>query len=63
MFRIVAFIGEAAERFSGLLKLLYPHGEFDNEAVRECLGYVLEVRRRVKELLKKTAAWSFTMCN
>lgn len=35
MFRIVAFIGEAAERFSGFLKLLYPHGEFDKEAVRE----------------------------
>src|SRR5690606_12434033 len=28
---------------SGLLKLLYPRGEFDKEAVRQCLEYALEV--------------------
>ena len=27
---------------SGLLKLLYPHGEYDKEAVQRCLEYALE---------------------
>lgn len=36
---------------SGLLKLLYPNGEYTKEAVRKCLEYALEVRRRVKEQL------------
>lgn len=44
---------------SGLLKLLYPHGEFDKEAVRQCLEYALEVRRRVKEQLKKIGGMEF----
>lgn len=44
---------------SGLLKLLYPHGEFDKEAVRQCLHYALEVRRRVKEQLKKIGGMEF----
>ena len=44
---------------SGLLKLLYPHGEFDREAVRQCLHYALEVRRRVKEQLKKIGGMEF----
>ena len=34
---------------SGLLKLLYPNEDFDKEAVRRCLEYALETRRRVKE--------------
>lgn len=34
---------------SGLLKLLCPNEEYDMEAVRRCLEYALEVRRRVKE--------------
>ena len=34
---------------SGLLKLLYPNEEYDEEAVRRCLEYALETRRRVKE--------------
>lgn len=38
---------------SGLLKLLVPHGEYSKEDVRICLTYALEVRRRVKEQLKK----------
>ena len=38
---------------SGLLKLLYPNEEYDKEAVLRCLEYALEVRRRVKEQLKK----------
>lgn len=44
---------------SGLLKLLYPHGEYAKEAVRECLEYALEVRRRVKEQLKKIGGMEF----
>lgn len=44
---------------SGLLKLLYPHGAFDKEAVRQCLEYALEVRRRVKEQLKKIGGMEF----
>jgi ATP-dependent Lon protease len=44
---------------SGLLKLLYPHGQFDKEAVRRCLVYALEVRRRVKEQLKKIGGMEF----
>lgn len=44
---------------SGLLKLLYPHGDFDKEAVRRCLEYALEVRRRVKEQLKKIGGMEF----
>lgn len=44
---------------SGLLKLLYPHGEYDQEAVRRCLEYALESRRRVKEQLKKIGGMEF----
>ena len=44
---------------SGLLKLLYPHGEFDKEAVEKCLKYALEGRRRVKEQLKKIGGMEF----
>lgn len=44
---------------SGLLKLLYPHGEYDKEAVQRCLEYALETRRRVKEQLKKLGGMEF----
>ena len=44
---------------SGMLKLLYPHGEFDKEAVERCLVYALENRRRVKEQLKKIGGMEF----
>jgi len=44
---------------SGLLKLLYPHGEYDKEVVRKCLKYALEMRRRVKEQLKKIGGMEF----
>ena len=44
---------------SGLLKLLYPHGEYDKEAVRECLEYALEGRRRIKEQLKRIGGMEF----
>ncbi|MBU4477602.1 MAG: protease Lon-related BREX system protein BrxL, partial [Candidatus Omnitrophica bacterium] len=44
---------------SGLLKLLYPHGEYDKAAVAKCLDYALESRRRVKEQLKKIGGMEF----
>ena len=44
---------------SGLLKLLYPHEEYDKEAVRECLEYALEARRRIKEQLKRIGGMEF----
>jgi len=44
---------------SGLIKLLYPHGEFEKEDVRACLEYALQVRRRIKEQLKKIGGMEF----
>ncbi len=44
---------------SGLLKLLYPHGNFDKDAVERCLRYAMESRRRVKEQLKKIGGMEF----
>jgi len=44
---------------SGLLKLTHPNGEYDKDAVRRCLEYALEARRRVKEQLKKIGGMEF----
>ncbi|WP_192985623.1 protease Lon-related BREX system protein BrxL [Pseudomonas sp. EggHat1] len=44
---------------SGLLKLLHPSADYDREAVRRCLEYALETRRRVKEQLKKIGGMEF----
>jgi ATP-dependent Lon protease len=44
---------------SGLLKLLYPNEDYDKDAVRRCLEYALETRRRVKEQLKKIGGMEF----
>ncbi len=44
---------------SGLLKLIYPHNVIDKENVRSCLIYALEVRRRIKEQLKKLGGMEF----
>jgi ATP-dependent Lon protease len=44
---------------SGLLKLLYPEENYDKAAVRRCLEYALEARRRVKEQLKKIGGMEF----
>jgi ATP-dependent Lon protease len=44
---------------SGLLKLLYPNEEYDKGAVKRCLEYALETRRRVKEQLKKIGGMEF----
>jgi len=43
----------------GLLKLLYPHGEFSKEQLEEILRLALEMRRRVKEQLKKLGGMEF----
>ncbi|WP_067624668.1 protease Lon-related BREX system protein BrxL [Alicyclobacillus acidiphilus] len=44
---------------SGLIKLLYPNGEYTKENVEEILRYALEGRRRVKEQLKKIGGMEF----
>lgn len=44
---------------SGLIKILYPNGEFSKEEVEEVLKYALEGRRRVKEQLKKIGGMEF----
>ncbi len=44
---------------SGLLKLLYPHGQYEKDQVRACLTYALEARRRIKEQLKKLGGMEF----
>lgn len=44
---------------SGLMKLLYPHGEYTREDIEEVLKYALEGRRRVKEQLKKIGGMEF----
>ena len=44
---------------SGLLKLLYPNGEFEKGDVKDCLEYALTGRRRVKEQLKKIGGMEF----
>ena len=43
----------------GLLKLLYPNGEFTKEQLEEILKLALEMRRRVKEQLKKLGGMEF----
>jgi ATP-dependent Lon protease len=44
---------------SGLVKLLYPNGEYTKEDIEEALKYALEGRRRVKEQLKKIGGMEF----
>ncbi|NLI42046.1 MAG: protease Lon-related BREX system protein BrxL [Caldisericales bacterium] len=44
---------------SGLVKLLYPHGEFTKEEIEEVIRYAIEGRRRVKEQLKRIGGMEF----
>ncbi len=44
---------------SGFLKLMHPDGEFTKEDVREYLVIALEMRRRVKEQLKRIGGMEF----
>lgn len=43
----------------GYLKLIYPHGEFDKDELEEVVKMALEMRRRVKEQLKKLGGMEF----
>lgn len=44
---------------SGLIKLVYPDGSYTRENVEEILRFALELRRRVKEQLKKIGGMEF----
>ena len=44
---------------SGLVKLIYPDGRFTRENVEEILRFAMEMRRRVKEQLKKIGGMEF----
>lgn len=43
----------------GMVKLLYPHGIYVKEDIEEILVFALEMRRRVKEQLKKLGGMEF----
>ena len=43
----------------GLVKLIYPDGEFTKEELEEIIRFALEMRRRVKEQLKKLGGMEF----
>ena len=43
----------------GLVKIVYPNGEFTKEELEEILHIALEMRRRVKEQLKKLGGMEF----
>jgi ATP-dependent Lon protease len=45
--------------FSGLMKILHPHGEASKEGIEELLGMAIEGRRRVKEQLKKMGSFEY----
>lgn len=44
---------------SGLIKLVYPDGNYDKDQLEEILRIALEMRRRVKEQLKKLGGMEF----
>jgi len=44
---------------SGLMKILYPHGEVSKEDLEEILSLAIEGRRRVKEQLKKMGSFEY----
>jgi ATP-dependent Lon protease len=44
---------------SGLMKILFPHGEVTQEELGELLEFALEGRRRVKEQLKKMGSFEY----
>ncbi len=44
---------------SSMVKLLYPDGDFTKEQLEEILRFALEMRRRVKEQLKKLGGMEF----
>src|SRR6266851_295183 len=44
---------------SGLMKIIFPHGEVTQEELAEILEFALEGRRRVKEQLKKMGSFEY----
>ncbi len=44
---------------SGLLKLLYPHGKFDDEALKLCLDLAVEYRQRIHNWLCQVSPGEF----
>jgi ATP-dependent Lon protease len=44
---------------SGLMKILFPHGEIERDELGELLDLALEGRRRVKEQLKKMGSFEY----
>lgn len=44
---------------SGLMKIIYPHGQATKEEISELLEFAMEGRRRVKEQLKKMGSFEF----
>jgi len=44
---------------SGLMKILYPHGEVSREELQEIVELAIEGRRRVKEQLKKMGSFEY----
>jgi ATP-dependent Lon protease len=48
---------------SGLVKLLHPHGEVSKEHLEEYLVFAMEMRRRVKEQLKKMGGFEYWAVN
>jgi ATP-dependent Lon protease len=44
---------------SGLVKIIFPHGEVSREELGEILEFALEGRRRVKEQLKKMGSFEY----
>ncbi len=44
---------------SGFIKLLHPHGEYTKEDIRKYLTIAMEMRRRVKEQLKRIGGMEF----
>jgi ATP-dependent Lon protease len=39
--------------FSGLVKIIYPHGEYTQEEAKELMDFAIESRKRVKDQLRK----------
>jgi ATP-dependent Lon protease len=44
---------------SGLMKIVYPHGQATREEIAELLEFAMEGRRRVKEQLKKMGSFEY----
>jgi ATP-dependent Lon protease len=49
----------ARKTVSGLMKIMYPHGEASQDEMAEILDLALEGRRRVKEQLKKMGSFEY----